>query len=478
MDFTDHTTLAWIFFSIEWAIRVGMMVIVPARRSPAAAKGWLLLIFFEPIFGSLLYLALGRLIMPGWRRKQLNKLPSALAPTLARLRAHPNVFEPLLPPNLMHAVTLARNLSHMPILGGNAAELLTDYEGIIQRLVKDIDAAQHHVHLLYYIFAHDQTGNKVADALERARQRGVVCRVLIDALGSRPALKALVPRLRQAGVVVHEMLPIGFFRRKAARLDLRNHRKIAVIDGRVGYTGSQNLVDAAFKPGLIYEELVVRVTGPIVLELQYVFVADWWLEAEEVLDTPDIFPVPLITGTVAAQALPSGPVFPTQNNQRLIVALVHGATERIVITTPYFIPDEPLLQALQTAVARGVKTHLIMSKKIDQLLVGLAQRSYYDDLLEAGVNIHLYRENFLHAKHLTIDDQVAVVGSSNMDIRSFHLNDEIMVLFYDHELTAQLHAVQERYIAHSELLTGAVWDQRSLFVQVPENLARLVSPLL
>src|SRR5262249_19256238 len=177
--------------------------------------------------------------------------------------------------------------------------------------------------------------------------------------------------------------------RKAARLDLRNHRKVAVIDGAVGYAGSQNLVGAEFKPGLVYEELVARVTGPIVLELQYVFVGDWYLETEEVLDGVDIFPDPVHTGGVAAQTLPSGPSYPAQNNRRVVVSLLYAARKRAVITTPYFIPDEPLLLALKTAASRGVEVHLIVSRQQDQLLVGLAQKSYYEELLEAGVKIHL-----------------------------------------------------------------------------------------
>jgi cardiolipin synthase len=173
-------------------------------------------------------------------------------------------------------------------------------------------------------------------------------------------------------------------------VDLRNHRKIAVIDGRVGYTGSQNLVAADFKDGLAYEDLMVRVTGPVVLELQYVFAADWFVDTNEILDGEAEFPVPDIAGAVPAQALPSGPGFPTQNNQRLFVALVHGARKRVVLTTPYCIPDEPLLQAMQTAALRGVEVHLVVSEKGDQIIVSLAQESYYEELLEAGVQIHLY----------------------------------------------------------------------------------------
>src|SRR5262249_47963424 len=198
-----------------------------------------------------------------------------------------------------------------------------------------------------------------------------------------------------------------------------------------GYTGSQNLVSAEFKNGLAYEDLMVRVTGPVALELQYIFAADWFLETNEVLDGESEFPCPEIAGGVPAQALASGPAFPTQNNQRLFVALVHGARERVVLTTPYFIPDEPLLQAMQTAAVRGVGVHLVVSEVGDHPIVSLAQKSYYEELLDAGVQVHLYRKNFLHAKHLSVDRAVAVIGTSNLDVRSFALNAEVMLLIYD-----------------------------------------------
>jgi len=478
MTSADLSLWARVLFFSEWAIRLVMLAVVPFRRTPAAAKGWLLLIFFEPWVGLVLYLLIGRAKLPRWRRRQVAKLPQAMAPVRARLANHPNVFHPEVGPALAPAVTLAENLGQMPILGGNEVELLVDYGATIARLVADIDRAENHVHLLFYIFADDDATAPVIEALGRAAKRGVRCRVLADAIGSHSALRTLAPKLTALGVVVHGMLPVRFFPWKMTRLDLRNHRKIAVIDGRVGYTGSQNLIAANFKEGLTFEELMVRLTGPIVLELQFVFAADWFLETGEVLGGEEEFPGPQIVGGVPAQALPSGPDFPTQNNQRLIVALVHGAHKRVVLTTPYFIPDEPLLQALQTVRLRGVDVHLVVSEKVDHVLVALAQQSYYEELLEAGVQIHLYRKNFLHAKHLSIDDSVALIGTSNLDIRSFVLNAELMLMICDPGLVAQLAAEQERYFANCRLLTLSTWQARSFGRKFAQNLARLLSPLL
>jgi cardiolipin synthase len=478
MAWTDPTLWTWIFFLSEWAIRLVMLVVVPFRRTPAAAKGWLLLIFFEPWVGLLLYFLIGRARLPRWQREQLAKLPQALAHVVGRLASHPNIFHPEVEPGLAPAVVLAETLGGSPILGGNAVELLVDYNGTIARLAADIDHAQNHVHLLFYIFADDQATAPVVEALGRAVKRGVRCRVLADAIGSRSGLRTLRPKLTALGVEVHEMLPLSLLPWRKARVDLRNHRKIAVIDGRLGYTGSQNLVAADFKEGLSYEDLMVRVTGPVVLELQYIFAADWFLETNEVLDSDAEFPCPEITGGIPAQALPSGPGFPTQNNQRLFVALVHGARQRVVLTTPYFIPDEPLLQAMQTAALRGVEVHLVVSDQGDHPIVSLAQKSYYEELLEAGVRIHLYRTNFLHAKHLSVDNSVAIIGTSNLDIRSFALNAEVMLVIYDPGVAAKLAVEQARYHADSQLLTLAGWHQRSFAAKVAQNLARLMSPLL
>jgi cardiolipin synthase A/B len=478
LDWTHPAFWASVYYLGEWVVRIVMLAVVPMRRNPEAAKGWLLLIFFLPIIGLPLYLLIGRPRLPRWRTELLGKLPEALAAVRQRLRKEQHLLNPDVSADFAPVVRLAQNLGHLPLLAGNAADILVDYDGTIDRLVTDIDAATDHVHLLYYIYADDATSQKVTDALGRAVRRNVTCRVMIDRIGSGKHRKRIVPKLTALGVHVQVVLPVGFFRRKAGRYDLRNHRKIAVIDGRIGYTGSQNLITSGFKHGLTFEELVVRVTGPAVLELQYVFIADWFLETEEVLANETTFPTPQATGTIPVQALPSGPEYPMQNNKRFITALVHGARQRMVLTTPYFIPDDALLQAMETAAVSGVEVHLVVSAMRDQLLVGLAQQSYYEELLEAGVKIHLYDKNFLHAKHVSIDNALTLIGSSNLDIRSFVLNAEITLLFYDTGLTSRLNAEQERYFASCRTLTLAEWRLRPRWLKVIQNLARLLSPLL
>jgi cardiolipin synthase A/B len=388
-------------------------------------------------------------------------------------------LEPDLPGPLQIVPQQARKLGAFEPFAGNALEFLRDYGGSIDRLVEDIDSAKKHVHLLTYIYLQDRTGRKIAEALKRAAKRGVDCRVLLDAVGSRLALERLGPELRAAGVEVRSMLPVGLFRRNAARFDLRNHRKVIVIDGRVGYIGSQNIADPAFVRKYPNEELVARVTGPIVSQLQAVFLADHYLETEKVLDRGELFPELEATGNSVAQLVPSGPGYGQENGRDLIISMLYEARQSVVIVTPYFVPDEPFLQAICAAGQReNVRVHLVVSKHANQLITQLAQRSYYDDLLDAGIEIHLYHPHFLHAKLLTIDDDVALLGSTNMDIRSFALNAEVNLLIYGRAVVQELKAIQESYFAHSERLTLEGWRKRSVFAKIAQNTARLMDSFL
>jgi len=470
-------SLAWV--ASEWAIRIVMLIHVPQRRNPAATRTWLLLIFLQPWIGLLIYFLIGRITLPKRRLEIQERAAARLRKAQGQWLANARFAEADIPPELNQAVTLVQNLGHFHILDGNEFELLDDYDGSIQRLIDDIDAAHDHVHLLFYIFEDDDTGRRVAAAVMRAAQRGVHCRVLMDYAGSSRALKRLAPRMRRAGVSVAGMLPVNLFRAKAARFDLRNHRKIVVIDGTIGYTGSQNIVDAESEPGLVNEDLVVRVRGPLVSQLQVVFLADHYIEREEKIAEHELFPdPPFEPGTAAAQVLPSGPGYRYANAQKAMVALIHGARHRVVVTTPYFIPDEAFIQAMLTAILRGVEVHLVVSARGDHALVHYAQESYYETLLETGVKIHLYQPRFLHAKHLSIDDSVALIGSSNVDLRSFTLNNEITLLIYDAAVVAQLRKVQERYFAHSKLLCLEEWVRRPLLKKVLQNTARLTDSLI
>jgi cardiolipin synthase len=477
--------LTWsaAYYVSEWLIRLVMLFYVPNRRSPAAARTWLLLIFLLPWPGLILYAAIGRIYLPKKRIEQQNLASQKIRAARFQLRSVSAASGQTASPEVERAAALASSLGDFKPLGGNDIQLLTDYQVSLELLIADIEAARFHVHLLYYIFENDKAGNRVADALLAAAKRGANCRVLMDAVGSGRGLRRLAPRLRAGGVEVTAVMPVSIFRRyprKGARIDLRNHRKVAVIDGRVGYTGSQNIVDPLFLKDCPNEELVARVAGPVVAHLQAIFFVDRAIETDMMLDEPELFPeftcAPV--GTSVAQLLPSGPGYGRANVQAWMVDLIHAAEKRIVITTPYFVPDQPFLQAMQTAVLRGAEVHLVVPARSNQRITFLAQQSYYAELLESGIKIHLYQPHFLHAKHLSIDDRVALIGSSNIDIRSFALNAEVSLLVYDPAVVAQLHAIQDRYFAHSDELTREAWDQRSVLRRTSQNIARLADSLL
>jgi cardiolipin synthase len=469
---------SFLYLCSEWAVRLTMLLYVPQRRSASAARTWLLFIFLLPWPGLAVYALVGRIRVPAFRRKLQEQASGQIKKAQAQIGAQ-IVAQPDLPAQLQIIPEQAKRLGFFEPFAGNAFEFMRDYEGSIDRLIQDIDTAKRQVHLLTYIFRTDLTGRKVADALKRAAKRGVVCRVLLDAVGSRVALNQFGPELREAGVEVRSMLPVGLFRRKGERFDLRNHRKISVIDGTTGYLGSQNIADPTFVKNFPNEELVVRFTGPVVSQLQATFLGDHYLETEEVLDRAELFPDLKPAGDSAAQLLPSGPGYGQENGRELIISMLYEARRRVVITTPYFIPDEPFLNAICAAGRReNVQVHMVVSKHANQLISQLAQRSYYDDLLEAGIQIHLYRPHFLHAKLLTIDDHVALTGSTNMDIRSFALNAEINLLIYDRQVVEQLKVVQEDYFRNSDLLTREQWSKRSVSEKMAHNTARLMDSFL
>lgn len=470
-----------VYLTSEWLVRIAMLFYVPQRRSPAAARGWLLLIFFLPWPGLVLYILFGRAYLPRQRLEMQRTVSRLVRELQPRILGSALVARPALPPSFEPAVALAHELADFGICSGNEVALLTDYDEAIGRLIHDIASAKKNVHLLYYIFRTDATGDRVMRTLELAAARGVKCRVLVDGYGSFFSFRRLAPRLRAAGIEAMTVMPPRVWGPKAGRLDLRNHRKIAVIDGVIGYVGSQNIVDPDANRRLTNEELVVRLVGPVVRQLQAVFLADRFFESgsfDERSEIDDLLPEARAAGEAMAQVMPSGPGYHHGNTQQIMIALIHAAAQRVVLTTPYFIPDESFLLALRMAAERGVSVHIVLSKHSNKPIVNLAQQANYEELLDAGARIHLYHGNFLHAKHASVDDCVALIGSSNLDIRSFALNNEVSVLVYDRAVVAQLFQLQARYFADAEEVDAAVWRRRGIVRRTAQNIARLADTLL
>ncbi len=492
MIFSSILNLGFLYFLLGWIIRIAMFVIVPYRRSASAAYAWLMLILVFPVGGLILYLLIGSPKLSSKRRLQQKIFDQSIGDDIKYLHSQSSfssILSPVLSQRYTAVAILNEKLGGLPVCGGNNFELLPHYYAAIDRIVSDIDLAEKYIHVEYYIFSIDETGTKVIEALGRAVKRGVCCRVLIDHIGTLFEIKEVLKRLRDLGVEAHRMLPVDIFDNEWSRIDLRNHRKIVVIDGHVGYTGSQNLINDTYTKhrhvsyrGLKYEELVVRIQGPVVLELLSVFMADWYSETGVSYSEaayPEVSLKPILSGDVIAQVLPSGPGQDTENNKLLFISLMNQAMKKMVIVTPYFVPDQSLLDSLSIAAHRGVDVRLIVSGIGDQFIVTHAQRSYYDELLEAGVHIHLFNEPILlHAKTVSIDDDIAVIGSSNMDMRSFYLDLEVSILFYDQKVVSQLRLIEDDYFVRSRELDILTWEKRPFLTKIIENTTRMMSDVI
>ena len=471
-----------IILLIDWIIRIAFIFYVPRGRKPTAAMAWLLAILIIPIFGALLFLIIGSPKLSIRRRRFQQSIDALIE---AATFSADDIPAGLTPEQIERYATIIKQnkaFGKLPAQRGNTITILDDYQSIINDTIDRINEAKSYIYIEYFIITLDETTEPFIDALEAAAKRGVEVYILFDTLGSRKykGYNKMIRRLKKIGVRWQRILPLRFSITHYNRPDLRNHRKIVVIDDEYAYMGSFNMIDSTYgrRDGIVYEELVVRMTGPIVRQCAAVFAGDWFSETGE---APRALLEPIASDKqngVLAQVLPSGPAYDHENNLKLFVSLLYEAKRRVVITNPYFVPDDALLTAVISAAKRGVEVIIINSQVKDQWMVGHAQRSYYVELLQAGVKIYLHNEPvLLHAKHMTVDGHTAVIGSSNMDIRSFQLNLECVVVLYDESVVSNLHAVQERNINNSYQINLEAWQKRPFFKEVLDSIARLTASL-
>ncbi len=478
--------LAWVIvvFIFDVTVRILAIIFVPRNRRPTAAMAWLLAIYFIPIVGVLLFLLIGNPRLPRKRRRKQEVINETIRQMSRGLDL--GTLRPGAPHWFRAVVRLNRNLGAMPISGDNGATLISGYQDSIDAMAEAIRGATRYVHVEFYILQADATTETFFAAMEEVAARGVKVRVLLDHWANRgkPFYKQTLRRLDAMGADWHLMLPVQPFRGAYTRPDLRNHRKLLVVDGVVGFTGSQNVTDSTYnlpkniRRGLHWVDMMTRVDGPVVASINAVFLSDWYSETDEIVEDLEVFDVRPGTGDLDCQIIPSGPGFEFQNNLKLFMSLLFAAREKLIIVSPYFVPDEGLLLAIQTACQRGVHVELFVSEEGDQAMVYHAQRSYYEALLRGGVKIFMYKKPYiLHSKSMSIDDEVAVIGSSNMDMRSFGLNLEISLLVRGEEYVRQLRAVEDEYRSLSRELTLEEWMKQPLRSTVLDNIARLTSSL-
>jgi cardiolipin synthase len=449
------------------------------HREPASRLAWIIAIFALPIAGVILYLLVGETRISGGRRSRGREIN-------ARLPRPPGNCPGKSTSEDTHwaSFALARTVNHLDPTTGNGARLAADSNAAVDEMVADIDAARETVHGCFYIWLADTNGLKLKEAFIRAAERGVEVRLLADALGSRRLIRSKHWRdMSDAGCQVRVALPVGnpLWTLIRGRVDLRNHRKLMVVDNRIAWCGSQNCADPEFRIKPRYApwvDIMSRWEGPVAPQCQFLFVSDWIAENGD--DITDLLtrPLPAGDGSIVAQVLGTGPTAEFDAMPACFSELIHSAREELVITTPYFVPDEQLLFALTSAGRRGVRTQMLFPKRNDNWIVAGASRSYYKDLIDAGAEIYEFRPGLLHAKTMVVDRCVGLIGSANLDRRSFELNFENNILFEDAVFAAAVRQRQDEYLAQCDRVMRQDVDRYGIALRLWQNLLATLSPML
>ena len=465
-------------------ILISLRVLSRHDLTSPARLAWIVILFILPYFGVLIYWMFGEVHLGhdfGQKRDDIIKQLNTHSPSVL---GHEATLEKVIKPAYQASFAYAAKATGFHTMEGNQAELMADASETRRRMIADFDAATDHIHVLYYIWLVDGMGIDTAQALIRAAKRGVTCRAMVDGMGSRKMVSSKIwQEMRDAGVQVSVALPLTNFVKVMlfSRIDLRNHRKITVIDGKIGYSGSRNCADPEFmvKPKYApWVDIMLRIEGPVVAQNQMLFASDWLIENP---DTPldsfyyDSTPKP---NGFPAQVFSDGPTQRHGSTPQFLGALISQAQDTLIISTPYFVPDYSLVSILCATAYRGVDVTMIFPKNNDSFIVAATSHSYYWQLLEAGVKIYEYRPGLLHAKTLTVDGEIGLIGSTNLDLRSFDLNYENNIVFSDKKLTADIVERQHQYIADSDEVTREEVKNWPLSYRIWNNIVATMGPVL
>ncbi|HSM27318.1 MAG TPA: cardiolipin synthase [Thioalkalivibrio sp.] len=476
--------LALLIVVLVYAIQFAVIARVLLRPGmlPTVRLSWVMVVAVVPIAGLFLYLLFGEVRLARGKVRRITEVLDSLA---AAQRQTPAELSVPGPGARVPFATGTATSGFLPVTG-NTARMLPEGDAEIDDLIEGIDAAAEHVHLLFYIWLPDTAGTQVAEAAIRAAGRGVAVRVLVDDLGSRALVRsALWERMRGAGVTAVRAAPLHYplVSFVVQRLDVRNHRKVAVVDGVVAWCGSRNCADTAFLPKAKFGpwiDILLRLHGPVVRQMQVVFLKDWLIYRPEdaalirLLDQRE----PPREGGFTAQVIVTGPDQSRMSLVDTIAALLYGAKHQAIVTTPYFVPDRPTLSALCAVARRGVEVTLILPARNDNWVVGAAAESHYDELLRAGVRLRAFGPGLLHSKIITVDGRLALIGSTNIDRRSFDLNYENAILIDSEEVTGVLDARQTDYMRRSVEVTLDEVMAWSRVRRIRNNSVALAEPLL
>ncbi|WP_352310734.1 cardiolipin synthase [Psychrobacter sp. W2-37-MNA-CIBAN-0211] len=479
-----------ILLTIHFILLVLISLRILSRHdlTSSARLAWMVVLFILPYIGVVVYWMFGEVHLGSDFSRKHEQIIDKLHTQNPEVLGSDEALTHAIKTEYQAAFAYSANVTGFHTTVGNHAELMADAAETHKRMIADFDAATDHIHVLYYIWLIDGTGIDIAQALMRAARRGVTCRAMVDGMGSRKMVSSKIwQQMKNAGVQVSVALPINNIIKVMlfSRIDLRNHRKITVIDGSIGYSGSQNCADPEFrvKPNFApWVDIMLRVEGPVVAQNQMLFASDWLIENPDTAIESFYYPTerlgsPTSTG-FAAQVFADGPTQRSGATPQFLGVLISQAQKTLTISTPYFVPDYSLINVLCATAYRGVEVTMIFPKHNDSLVVAATSRSYYWQLLEAGVKIYEYKPGLLHAKTLTVDGQISLIGSTNLDLRSFDLNYENNIVFSDTALTADIIERQYQYIADSEEVSRQQVADWSLPYRIWNNIVATMGPIL
>lgn len=468
----------WWTVSVLYALTILgiIIVVVSENRNPVKSLAWVTVLLVVPMVGLVLYVFFGRniqskRIISRRNRRKLRRLGAGGYVDRRKLR---------LPPDKMLQINLAHSLCGSNYYGGNGIDVFDNGKDKFNALLSDIAAARNYINMQYYIIVDDCIGTRVIDALTERARAGVKVRLIYDHVGSFKLSRRALRRLEDAGVEAFPFFKVAF-PPLGTRINWRNHRKIVVIDGKVGYIGGMNVADRYIDGGRLFDvwrDLHLRVTGPAVYALQQSFAVDWNFMGQPLLEDVPQQPVAVPGASIGIQLVTGGPTTQWTNMALVFQQAISRARNCIYIQTPYFIPSEGLVQALQAAALSKVDVRLMIPRRSDSDMLRWASFSYIQECLRAGVKVYLYEKGMLHSKAIIVDDDFCTVGSTNFDFRSFEHNFEANVLIYSHEFNARLKALFMRDMRDCRRVTSGEWIHRPLMEKILESVMRLFSPIL
>lgn len=477
-EFSD--IVGFIIFGLYCYVVLSVIgLILLENRNPAKTLIWVFVLTLLPIIGLILYIFLGQ----DFRRKKIISKKSidriSRKDTTKYLNSNIKIDFEKIPHNVIQMVNLLSNNSDLPIYAKNRIEIFSSGKDSFDAFFADIIRATEHIHIEFYIIANDTTGIRLRDLLVKKAQEGVRVRVIYDYLGSFSLDKKFLQPLKDAGAYVQAFLPIHR-QIGLSKINYRNHRKLIVIDGKIGYIGGMNIANRYIVGNHLglWRDTMVRFEGSAVHGLQNAFLVDWFFVESKLITDKKYYPTPRVFENNFVQIISSGPDTDWETIMQGIIAMIHTAKKYIYIHTPYFLPTEPILSALQIASLSGVDIRLMLPKRVDTKMIQLATHSYLRQVLEAGIRVFLYKNNFLHSKAIVADDYISTIGTANMDFRSYEQNFEINAFVYDKDTAISLRKAFENDLKSCEEITLEQWKKRKRKERLKDSIARLFSPIM